>query len=209
MNATERIRFAVRLSQPQLRLDTLGVGAREKLRHEIAAFLGLSSDTGNTLPGLPGLIVIPVEVGFQKRFLDIIHTGEDFQHLKQLQEDLRNFFRAVIKAGMTGGPTPAVSDHARWEFATAKDIPVPVIKGNVRDTFLFTLSFLLLHEGIDRIRECPECHKIFYRVRRQIRCSAACTNRVLVRAFRERQKSRRRRDHKTRARHRARRSRNR
>jgi len=53
--------------------------------------------------------------------------------------------------------------------------------------FLLTPLFLLNQESLDRIRRCPECPTIFYRVQKQKYCSRACTNRANVRTWRQRE----------------------
>src|SRR5262249_15870386 len=60
------------------------------------------------------------------------------------------------------------------------------IHGPTRDMFLEAL-FLLLQEDTERIRRCPECDKLFYRVRKQQFCSRQCTNRANVRTWRQRE----------------------
>jgi hypothetical protein len=60
----------------------------------------------------------------------------------------------------------------------------PCFQGQMRHLFHFTLMLLLGQEPPNRILRCPECKKIFYRVRKQRYCSRPCVNRATVRKWR-------------------------
>jgi hypothetical protein len=51
--------------------------------------------------------------------------------------------------------------------------------------FLMKLLLLLNEQSLDNVSDCPECGKIFYRIRRQKYCSPKCTNTATVRAYRK------------------------
>jgi hypothetical protein len=59
--------------------------------------------------------------------------------------------------------------------------------GSVRDMFLLTLHWLLYQESRSRIKRCPECGAIFYRIQKQQYCTRICTNRANVRTWRQRE----------------------
>jgi hypothetical protein len=60
--------------------------------------------------------------------------------------------------------------------------------GNTRDVALYELFTLLRDsEQISRIRLCPGCNHIFYKVKRQKYCSQRCTNRDYMRQYRSTQ----------------------
>jgi hypothetical protein len=44
--------------------------------------------------------------------------------------------------------------------------------------FFIRVGLVLMEEGISQVQECPECHRAFYRVRKQKYCSKTCINRV-------------------------------
>lgn len=64
------------------------------------------------------------------------------------------------------------------------------ISGPPRDAFLMTLLLLLVNESTDRIRVCPECERIFLRIRRQEFCSSRCVDRRNKRQWRSERKNR-------------------
>jgi hypothetical protein len=49
-----------------------------------------------------------------------------------------------------------------------------MIRGGARDVFLAVILQLLAQGSTAKIRECPECKAIFYRIRRQTHCSPKC-----------------------------------
>jgi hypothetical protein len=66
--------------------------------------------------------------------------------------------------------SPTVSFHmpsATW-FIEAKPVHL----------FFIRFGLVLMEEGTSEIQTCPECHRAFYRVRKQIYCSKTCINRV-------------------------------
>lgn len=195
MDAAERIGFAVRFSR--LNLQAMNAHDLKKLRDEaFGRFLGLGPH-GGTLQEQGGIVVFPNELSAPGAIL--VWDRGDY---KGLQADVRSLLREVIAAKGQPGYVKYVSLRAQWGIVDFKGTPVPCVSGPARDLFLVRLFFLLVREGIDRLRKCPECGNIFYRVRRQIRCSSACTNRALVRAFREREIKRAKKRRQRRRRHR-------
>jgi hypothetical protein len=57
------------------------------------------------------------------------------------------------------------------------------ISGSVRDVLLEMLFLMLSQQPLSPIARCPECHSLFYRVRRQKYCSRQCANRVNQRIY--------------------------
>jgi hypothetical protein len=64
------------------------------------------------------------------------------------------------------------------------------VEGDTRGTFLTTLLFLLAQQPTNRVSKCPECSKIFLRVRKQQFCGRTCVNRANKRAWRQTPKGR-------------------
>ena len=60
------------------------------------------------------------------------------------------------------------------------------VKGTVEEVFHWHVQRLLLDAPLGKVVHCRECETIFYRVKQQVHCSRACTNRVSQRRFRER-----------------------
>jgi hypothetical protein len=70
-----------------------------------------------------------------------------------------------------------------------------------QDAFLLLLSLCLWQVNLDNLAACPECDKLFLRVRRQRYCSRVCTNRATVREWREKPGKREQEKHRTYERH--------
>jgi hypothetical protein len=59
------------------------------------------------------------------------------------------------------------------------------VAGSPRDCFLMVLYLLLSKEPVGRIRICPGCSEVFYKVKKQKYCSRRCSNRVYMRQYRK------------------------
>lgn len=62
------------------------------------------------------------------------------------------------------------------------------VEGDTRGAFLTTLLFLLAQQSTNRVSKCPECDRLFLRVRKQLYCSRTCVNRANKRDWRKTQK---------------------
>jgi hypothetical protein len=124
--------------------------------------------------------IIPAEYPPADAFSD-----EDF---RALQRDVLNWLSALTHPSSPGEAQwvpPAIPLQVRVALT---DGPSQVF-GPARDVFLWHLFVLLQQEPLDRIRRCPECATIFYRVKKQAYCSRTCGNRVTQRRWRERQEA--------------------
>ena len=61
-----------------------------------------------------------------------------------------------------------------------------LVHGDTEQSFLTLVLWLIHQEPADRILACPECERLFYRVKQQAYCSRKCGNRVTVRNWRAR-----------------------
>jgi hypothetical protein len=61
-------------------------------------------------------------------------------------------------------------------------------RGSIPALFLETLFWLIV-SCPDRIRRCPECERLFVRIRKQEYCSRTCVNRVNKRDWRKAQEA--------------------
>jgi hypothetical protein len=66
-----------------------------------------------------------------------------------------------------------------------------VVTGPLLEVACATLCFLLRSETAQRLRRCPECDTLFFRVRKQLYCSRHCVNAANMRAWRKTSRGRR------------------
>lgn len=66
--------------------------------------------------------------------------------------------------------TPTVS----FDLSTA----TWAIESDPENLFFIRFGLTLIQEGTSQLATCPECKRIFYRVRKQVYCSKTCINRV-------------------------------
>jgi hypothetical protein len=79
--------------------------------------------------------------------------------------------------------TPSVSFHmptATW-----------LIETKPSHLFFIRFGLVLMEEGTSHIETCPECNRLFYRVRKQKFCSKTCINRVSRRNWLEKPRNKR------------------
>lgn len=85
--------------------------------------------------------------------------------------------RGLVEAAAAGQPVRFVLRGARAE--TIIDESGLSFRGELNQTFPITVAWLLFHsQAGQRVRKCPECGTLFIRVRRQLCCSASCTNKA-------------------------------
>jgi len=196
----DRLRFAVRFAQ--MDLDTLRPGDWLNLREDFLGFLMMPMHVRHVQPYSPKLVTSIVSLEASPEiFQPLISLGmlgiipeecpsaEAFSEddFRALQADVRDWFGAL---------THPESPSEKW-LPPAKPMQGRVVPTNralqvlapVRDLFLWHLLLLVLQEPLDRIRRCPECETIFYRVKKQAYCSRTCGNRVTQRRWRERQEA--------------------
>jgi hypothetical protein len=60
------------------------------------------------------------------------------------------------------------------------------VRGTLEHVFLWYAQVLLFQSPLEQVVHCRECQTLFYRVKQQVHCSRACTNRVSQRRLRAR-----------------------
>ena len=187
--AADRVQFALRFAQ--MNLDTLSPGRALTLREDLEDFLCVRPGKQHTVnPG--GMVVAGLSTLTPPLPQDY---SEDA--MRQLQQETLAIFSSVVDSRtlFVNNFTHDVSQGwvnitGQFSLSSFPDLRKKssshlMIKGPTRDVFLMTLLVLLNHEPTDRILRCPECHTIFYRVRKQQYCSRPCTNRANVRQWRQ------------------------
>ena len=163
----EDLAFAVQFAG--MDLDHLRPGDWLNLRDDFSKFLAFHSVEG------PGYRDCP---------------EDDF---RAIQRDLNTLLRDVVTSRDTHRLSPTfVPIHVRISlFCMPAQGPFPEQTmrqacGPMRDLFILRVRDLLLQAPtLEPIRQCPECERIFLRVRKQEYCSRACVNRASVRRWRQ------------------------
>ncbi len=162
----ERLRFALRLvaaDVPQFRSPQLHALWRQQ-----RAFMGLPPTEGIKVVG-----TAPAAARFV--------TAQDERHRAELlamQADARALL-APIAAG--GAITVSLADVTATGRLGEPDSLA--YQGAPVDAFRVALGLWLMSGEGRQVRPCPECGALFYRIRRQIYCSAVCTDRATWRAY--------------------------
>jgi hypothetical protein len=176
----DRLRFAVRFAEE--RLDHYRPGDWLNLRDDLSGFFG-------TL--LVGGVRILLEVG------SLMAAAKDLPEAKirEVQAQVAVFLKSLAteKVGemtFTIDGVPA-KGTARWW--TTRDVTMTVkwtferwptvTTATLREAMLLRLIFLVARHGQEDIKACPECGRLFWRVRRQLYCSRTCVNRVNMRTW--------------------------
>lgn len=191
----DRVRFAVRFANEK-NVMTLSGAALSRCREELAAFLGMTR-TGAAAPGGFGVQVVNVRPPYPWDY----PKGQ----LVELQEDVRRFLENEVLGDV---------EHPFLKNAVLKDVRHPTtisddsddqplvadvvtvggkrrgrIGGSVRAAFLLTLWFLrVAGTGVPAVLKCPECGRLFVRVRRQKYCRDACTDKATWRNYPQKKK---------------------
>jgi hypothetical protein len=124
--------------------------------------------------------------------------------IRTLQADVRQLLTSIVDRHehdeaeqrgeqLTGEVPPDVPEirvkmWLDWKHGQLDDKGL-LIDGDLRNLFLVTLAFLL-NQDIAHVQRCPECGRVFYRVRKQRYCSRRCTNRTNMRKWRKTEKGR-------------------
>jgi hypothetical protein len=196
MNAA-RLQFAVQFAQ--MDLDTLRPGDWMNLRWDLQLFLNLEGkdtplelqrklQSGTYVPDIShGGVMAVVLDGPQL-------TDMPEADIKALQAETQAVFTEVVTTRNPPHKTEYdIEIPARWAIISLDAHPLSkgrpgrnlvVVKGTARNMFLLVLLLLLKEEPTDRILPCPECGRLFYRVRKQAYCSRSCVNRATVRKWR-------------------------
>jgi hypothetical protein len=111
----------------------------------------------------------------------------DLSILRDLQNTCRDILGSVAK------PNPNPVNPKSWpldlSFGVSKN-GQPLIEGKSVDLFLFTLFNALAVEGRDRILICPNCKRIFLKMKRQKYCSRRCGMAQFMREYRKTEQGR-------------------
>jgi CGNR zinc finger len=71
-----------------------------------------------------------------------------------------------------------------WVFRDRTGIRVEV-GGSDLDRFLYQIIRVLEAVGVDRLKSCPECDRLFIKVTKKKFCSTRCQSRAYMRGYRE------------------------
>jgi hypothetical protein len=188
ITAAERLQFAVDFTR--LDLTALRPGDWLNLRDDFLEFFGVRGHQhadpfkGANLSTVGGIIVSPICFDPAARQED---TPEDFEALQKEVSDILYTLTEPLHIGpLELTRIVPTSLCIRTCFQRVQGKNYLVAEGRTRDLFLFILNDLLLYHA-DTILRCPECNRIFYRVRKQEYCERACTNRANVRTWRQRE----------------------
>jgi hypothetical protein len=186
---TDSGRWQFVLHFAQLDLDALRPSGWLKLREDLAWFLtgsvaGRVYYAGDTpLPGdieirpfePPSPLEYPEEAfrALQHEIIPLVQSMVGAAH-PGMGAGPRLPFQAVLCAPSLDGLIPETGQH------------LLIVEGSTRDAFILRVFALMVRDSTTRLRRCPECNVIFYRMGKQQYCSRPCVNRATVRTWRER-----------------------
>jgi uncharacterized C2H2 Zn-finger protein len=176
-SGNERIAFLLKFAALDLR--QMRAGDWLNLRDDLADFLGIGprSHEGIYLAGrqiaTPGIPPLPKDM------------SEDA--LRALQAELIALLGALV-----GGRDKTQSIFPTFEIGATRyglvgspnTGPLVSVTGATRDIVLLTAIQLLIREDTGKVARCPECGKIFHRIRRQRYCERTCVNKANKRNWR-------------------------
>ena len=181
--AKNQLRFLSDFSQ--MDLNSFRSGDWLNLHEDIVAFLGLvqvgdayklRSQVNESDP--PVAVVMPTDLVPGKRLSRAT--------IRAMQEAARDVLKLVVTArqrpDLFRGPRRTI--QIRYDLVPLfKSRSLLFVSGRAREVFVFMLHLVLSQQPSDKLKTCPQCDKIFLRVRRQRYCSRQCTNRANMRAF--------------------------
>jgi hypothetical protein len=190
----DRLGFLVRLAR--MDLGALRPGDWLNLQEDVVAFLGAMRCPGAMPAPHPGLC------GVRPIFSVMTDRNASFESLEKFQGLMREG-QPGLHASLEGvavdfdgtGGIDATAARQRKGSETSPSVevtPTPLftmVQGSTHDVFRWHIQRLLVEAPAGRVAHCRECRAIFYRVKRQIHCSRACSNRVSMRRFRSRRTS--------------------
>jgi len=174
----DRVRFAVRFASEHVL--SLRTPALNKLRGDVAAFLGLTRK-GSARPGRFDVQVSVLRAPYPRDATKVM--------LFRLQRDARNMLEQAVE-GRGFKPT-IISDGQNLVLDVVGGSSGPRtlrIGGSMHAAFLLTLAYLLAGKHGVPVLKCPECGRLFVRVRRQKYCQDACTDKATWRNYPEEKK---------------------
>jgi hypothetical protein len=108
-------------------------------------------------------------------------TAQDVRHrleLLAMQGDTRALLAPIAGGGPISVPLSDVTAVGRLGEPDSM-----AYKGSPVDAFRVALGLWLMSDEGGHVRACPECEKLFYRIRRQLYCSSVCTDRAVWRNY--------------------------
>jgi hypothetical protein len=196
-----RAKVAWALGFAELNLDTLRPGDRLNLLSDLHEFFDLHD---------------ALRLGVTANGLSLPESArpEQWEEIRSLQEKTRGLLGGLVQTRRQWGvPIPEIllreitvgpSLHpplAKPDPAVDQSKAGLIFSAPWQDAFLLLLSLCLWQVNLDNLAACPECDKLFLRVRRQRYCSRACTNRANVREWRKKPGKREQEKHRTYERH--------
>jgi hypothetical protein len=120
--------------------------------------------------------------------------SEDLEkECRRIQVDVRLALEQLVRERARGAgkaSVPVLYGPITVGLRSAADRAAPLILAGLRDAVLLVMYFVLTAEPSLRIRQCPECKNLFYRVGKQRYCSSQCTGRAVKRRWRRSAKGR-------------------
>jgi uncharacterized C2H2 Zn-finger protein len=176
-DADERIAFLLKLSALDLR--HMRAGDWLNLRDDLADFLGIGPRSHEGLYMGGRQIASPTTPPFPKDMTE--------DALRALQAELIALLGALV-----GGRDTTQSVFPTFEIGATRYAlvgspntgPLVSVTGATRDIVLLTAIQLLVREDTAKVARCPECGRIFHRIRRQRYCERACVNKANKREWR-------------------------
>ena len=169
----DRISFAVRFA------DMNVMAARDPelrtLRQKLEEFLGF---TGRAAAGS-----FDVHASVTRQPYPWKYTQRDLHELQR--ETLQLLKGAVERGGLHGGIEIGDEDGIVVDVVGPPGERVLRFGGSTRSCFILTLAYLLKSSAGERVVKCPECGRIFVRVRRQKYCTPKCTDKATWRNYPE------------------------
>jgi hypothetical protein len=162
--AADRIRWTVDVAQ--LELDRLRAGDWLNLRDDVRRYCEGAALAEVDLPPIP--------------------RGDDFRDVAARFQRAARALLDDIVATRKGSSTETTAVRLDFRYAVSDSKLVPRISVELVDLMVLLLVSAFDTEPLDRVRRCPECGRLFARVRRQTHCSRECINRSTSRRYRER-----------------------
>ena len=184
MTSTERVRFAVRFAD--LDLSTFRAGDWQNLTDELYEFLDVQESPSADVSLQGRLRTSAPIVRVTSQVASGIYVGPGpLGTLRIDQARILALKSRVVKslgAIIDNVPIKAVSPRLQPRVNDRRQLALEILDASsLATTFRAVLYFALKETGVGRIRRCPECERIFFKVRTQKFCSPTCGNRVATR----------------------------
>jgi hypothetical protein len=179
ITGSERLQLAIAFSR--MNLDRLRPGDWLNLQYDLKTFLGCNPERQYRFPSAGGIIATPLAHPLPDEF-----SEDDF---RSLQTHARSMLQDATQEILPIGPGIEMrGGYMSWLRASEGKWGHIIAQGPTHDMFLLTLMFLLNQEPSGRLKRCPECKAVFYRIKKQRYCSPTCTNKTTMSRWRAKQK---------------------